>query len=172
MPPKKSTTGKTQQLTLRIDNKTRFQLDFCSRISGMSITTFVERAIQEKAADIDINQEYEGDGGGELTRDCNLNWFHFWDPDEGVRTIKMFKTPGMSKYMNYEEDMLINFIREFWEYFAKDLKLNNLKREEINALWPEIPSLMEDWEANRNNTYPIKKRMESILKEFDLWIPF
>lgn len=167
MPPKKSISNKTQQLTLRIDDKTRFQLDFCARITGMSVTTFVERAIQEKASDVDINEEYEGTTGRQL--DQNLTWAHFWDPDEGMRTIKMFTTSGMTQYMKYEEEQILLFMKEYWNYIAYDPDLNKLSRAHVNVLWRHIAEIAPRYRVNKK-TAPNKaiELFDEKLKQADL----
>ena len=49
--------GKTQSLSLRLDPKTKFTLDFMARIRGQSITTVVERAIKEAAKNVGVGVE-------------------------------------------------------------------------------------------------------------------
>ncbi len=68
------------RLSLRLDPKTKFILEFVSRINGQTITTIVERAIRSSTDDIRLPSERDFESGP--------NWQHFWDPHEGVRTPK------------------------------------------------------------------------------------
>ncbi len=150
MPPKKSAPNKTQQLTLRIDDKTRFQLDFCSRVSGMSITTFVERAIHSAAANVTI-AEHETQEDGTYEAISNNDWSAYWDPDEGVRTIVMLDHFHQNGYTTYEEDQILNFVKEHWNFFGSNRNLTELSRIHINAIWPHMPDIVEDWAEERAN---------------------
>src|SRR6185312_3703007 len=73
---KKDRGSKTQTLSLRLDPKTKFTLEFVARIRGQTLTTIVERAIRESCDKVMI-ENFEGD---------ELNWLNFWDPEEGMRT--------------------------------------------------------------------------------------
>lgn len=151
MAQKKTSTAKTQQLTLRIDDKTRFQLDFCARVTGMSITTFVERAILEKANNTLVDTSSKrGEFAGLET--MGKDWSEFWDPDEGIRQIRMLNE--LSKYGSYttfEEDQLISFIRAHWHFFSENSSLTALSRDRVNSLWPHIHETLEFWIETRES---------------------
>lgn len=162
MAPKKGTFNKTQQLTMRIDDKTRFQLDFSARITGMSITTFVERAILEKSNDVRVWEN--------VPNHEPLNWVDFWDTDEGMRTIRMLADiihTGI--YTTFEEDQLITFVRSHWNFFAEDPNLSKLSRDHVNIIWPHMSNLLEIWMENRaNDPECAAKKLLQLLKAVGL----
>src|ERR1700730_6798082 len=84
---KKERGIKTQTLSLRLDPKTKFTLEFVARINGQTITTVVERAIRESCDRVKIR----GVDGGDFSDLCN--WQGFWDPEEGVRTLRLLASP-------------------------------------------------------------------------------
>jgi hypothetical protein len=55
--------AKTETLSLRLDPKTKFMLDFLARVQGQSITTVVERAVAKVAADVGVG-EYSNEKPG------------------------------------------------------------------------------------------------------------
>ena len=121
----------------------------------------------EKALDVDINATYEADTG-EIVNE-NLNWRAFWDPDESIRTIKLLKAPGMSRFTNFEEDQLIAFLKHFWSFYSEDPELTEVSRDHINALWPEIKSLVDFWTISQNQaSEDINYRIRAILRDHKL----
>src|SRR5215469_18155276 len=87
MPEPKRT--KTESLSLRLDPKTKFILEFVARINGQSITTVVERAIKRASEDVGIGPKWDN-RGNELEA---KNWTTYWDPSDGVRTLKLISDP-------------------------------------------------------------------------------
>ena len=73
MPEPKRT--KTESLSLRLDPKTKFILEFVARINGQSITTVVERAIKRASEDVGIAPKWDNRGNELEIR----NWTTYWD---------------------------------------------------------------------------------------------
>src|SRR5689334_25192254 len=82
-------SAKSETLTIRLDPKTRFMLEFVARLRGQTITTVVERAIADAADAATIPEfDFVGKKTGEL------NWKQFWDVAQGIREIKMAEEPA------------------------------------------------------------------------------
>ena len=130
--------SKTEVLSMRMDPKTRFLVDFIAKARGQSITTVVERAILEAADNVKVGQS-------------DKSWRSFWHLSEGVRSLLLANEQSL--YPNYEDEYRLDFARQHWPffYFDKDLKL--LKPHMINVLWPRIDEFIEVWEATRAANY-------------------
>ena len=106
----RSRSAKTQTLSLRLDPKTRFILEFMARVKGQSITTLVDRAIREMAGNVTI--------GGDEVGGAGLDWRSFWDASEGVRTLNLL---AASDYpTTFDEDELRAFTHAHWQFFYTD----------------------------------------------------
>src|SRR5690606_36368187 len=97
---------KSESLTIRLDPKTRFILEYLSRLKGQSITTVVERAIV-KAADQETLDTYSNNSPD--------GWQDFWDISEGVRMLKMAERSEF--FPTYEEGRRLAFCVEHWPFF-------------------------------------------------------
>ena len=129
--------GRTETLSLRLDPKTRFMLEFLSRLRGQSITTVVERAIKESA------------DGEKLYEDHNsiYNWTKFWHPHEGIRELRTLADHNV--YRDFEEDRLLDFVKKHWQFFANSADLSVLADEFVFVLWNDIGGLIEHWRKTR-----------------------
>src|SRR5690554_1708912 len=99
---------KSESLTIRLDPKTRFILEYLSRLKGQSITTVVERAITS-AADrepIQLPNPFDEDIPAEF------GWQHFWHVSEGIRALRIAETRQF--YPEYEEEKRLAFCKEHW----------------------------------------------------------
>ena len=132
---------KTQSLSLRLDPKTKFILDFMARIRGQSITTVVERAIKEAAERTTIGED----------RDELRTWVGFWDPSEGVRTLKLLQDPDYPT--TYDEDELMAFTKVHDVFFYAGRRGNLLRRGYIEVLWPQIDKYLETWREKKSEDY-------------------
>ncbi len=136
---------KTETLSLRLDPKIKFILDYTVRVTGMSITGAVERAIQAYAAQMG---------------DKAPSWEDIWDVSEGVRTLRMLATPGVPT--TFEDDDLIRFVSRHWVYFyhkAPQHQAQNewpLVIEYVDALWPKIHEYIELWRKSDKSEYGSK----------------
>lgn len=121
--------SKSESLTIRLDPKTRFMLDFVARLRGQSITTVVERAISA-AAD-----------AAEVTKDGNVrNWRFYWDVNDGIRAIRIARTPNL--HPTYEEDKRLRFTEFYWPFFYLDNRRQTLNPTALDVLWPIIDELV------------------------------
>jgi hypothetical protein len=143
MPPKKDRGTKTQTLSLRLDPKTKFSLEFVARANGQTLTTVVERAIRSSCDEVKI-------GGGSFPGD-EFNWQHFWDPDEGMRTLKLLACDAYRS--TYGEDELRQFTVEHWQFFYTWQAADKPRRAYIQILWPKIEEYQRIWREQRESNY-------------------
>ena len=139
----KKRIGKTQSLSLRLDPKTKFILEFVARIRGQSITAVVERAIKDAADQVDIGDDEYGRNG--------RNWADFWDPNEGVRMLKLISDNNYPT--SYDEDELRAFTMAHWPFFYVKPDGSVPKRGFIEILWPEIQKYLEIWQKMKTEDY-------------------
>ena len=135
---KKDRGTKTQSLSLRLDPKTKFTLEFVSRIKGQTLTTIVERAIRESCDQVTIGRE-------------NFNWQYFWDPEEGVRTLKLLACEDYPS--TYDEDDLREFTKTHWDFFYRSEKAKTPHRAFVEILWPKIEDYRRIWREQRDSDY-------------------
>lgn len=146
--------AKSETLTLRLDPKTRFMVEFISRLRGQTITTVFERSIQDTA---DQATFYDDD----IHKD--VNWQYFWDVEEGIRTLRI----AMNKTLRptYEEERLFRFTDKFWPFFYRNVDSSNFRRIYISVLWDKIEEFVEIDDKNRQNDYwAAGQAMEDVLK--------
>ncbi len=124
--------GKSETLTIRLDPKTRFILEYLSRLKGQTITTVVERAIVT-AAEQETIHDYSH--GGEL------GWRDFWNVSDGVRALTMAAERGF--FPNYEEEKRLAFAKDHWPFFwhTKDRRL--FLNHYVDVLWPRIDEFVQ-----------------------------
>ena len=136
---------KTQTLSLQLDPKTKFTLEFVARIKGQTLTTVVERAIRESCDQVTISKPR---GGSDFSDPCN--WQQFWDPEEGVRTLSLLTSADYPS--NFDEDDLKQFTRTHWEFFYHESVMKP-RRGFIQILWPKIESYRRIWNEHRETDY-------------------
>jgi hypothetical protein len=142
MHPKKNRGTKTEALSLRLDPKTKFILEFASRINGQTITTTVERAIRASCDEVRTER-------GEF--EPASNWKSFWDPDEGVRTLNLL---GCSGYpTTYDEDELRSFIQAHKAFFYTKKNESIPNTSLVPILWPKIEDYRQIWIEQRDKDY-------------------
>ena len=147
MPSDKPRGSKTETLSLRLDPKTRFVLDFVARIKSQSITTVVERAIMESAGRVGLG--VTSLEGGETVPEHT--WSDFWDPSEGVRTLILLKN---SYYpTTYDEDDLRAFTTDHWQFFYRKPSAKEPRRDFVQVLWPNIERYLEIWRTKKSEDY-------------------
>lgn len=132
---------KSETLTIRLDPKTRFMLEFISRLRGQTITTVVERAISDAADQASIVDE-----GNERT------WRSFWHISDGVRALRLAQ--NQSLYPTYEEEQLLNFAMNHKPFFmikGFDEWVPDEKYADI--LWPKINEYLGTWLRTRANDH-------------------
>ena len=134
--------AKTQSLSLRLDPKTRFVLEFVARIKGQSITAVVERAIKETADNVWI--------GGNNIDERGHNWADFWDANDGVRILKLLADSNYPT--SYDEDELRAFTLAHRQFFYTNSDTSP-HRSFIEILWPSIDSYLEIWREKKSEDY-------------------
>lgn len=139
--------AKTETLSLRLDPKTRFILELLSKIKGQNITVVVERAIRDVAGNTAITAQTD-DFGNETSR---TTWLDYWDPDDGVRQLKLLAVAGYPT--NFEEDELRSFTLTHWMFFYLDEKGTKVRRGYVEILWPNIAEYMARWREKKSEDY-------------------
>ncbi len=139
MAPEKAPRTKTLTLSLRLDPKTRFVLEFVAKLNRQSITTVVEEAIR-KAGE-------QTTAGHELDREGVQTWRDYWDVNEGVRTINMLADGRIPS--SYEDDELREFLQQHIEFFSASNKIGEPDRINVHVLWPDIEQYLEQWRDTR-----------------------
>jgi len=157
--PKKSET-----LTIRLDPKTRFMLEFMARLRGQTITTVVERAIAEAAGRSGIVVEGSNFGDSERT------WKDFWSISEGERALRLAREPQL--FPTYEEEMRSAFADEHWPFFFTSSQKDDFKRYYVDVLWPRIDEFVELHQTKRSSDYfAAGKAMQEALRAAQLKAP-
>src|SRR5215203_4361069 len=94
--PKNTKRGpKTETLSLRIDPKTKFVLDFMVRVTGRRVTDLIERAVKKYAQEVTV-------GGGRYSS-SQKTWQSYWHPNEGYRWIALLSDPDVETTLDEEE---------------------------------------------------------------------
>ena len=164
---RKRNISRTESLTIRLDPKTRFALEFVSRITKQTITTVVESAIRDIAEKTysDISKTYT-DNYKEVN---DTNWKYYWDVNEGVRFINLAKDPNTNP--TYDEEEILEFIKIHWKYFSEDEVLYRLRRDCIDVIWPHINKLIKIWrETKSNNRQEASDYMQQLLDKANISI--
>ncbi|MET4635002.1 hypothetical protein [Kaistia defluvii] len=155
--------GKSETLTIRLDPKTRFILEYLSRLKGQTITTVVERAIIEMATETLFRSN-----GKDLT------WQDLWDVSEGVRSLNI---AGHHQFFpTYDEEKRLEFTKKHWPFFYLDYMFNKFDRPYIEVLWPRIDEFIQIHEESRATNYfeagrQMKKALEAANIEPPVWPP-
>lgn len=137
--PKRS---KTETLSLRLDPKIKFMLEFLARVEGQSITTVVERAVRQASANKPI---VSPDGSNERY------WSDFWDSSEGFRTLSLIADKDYET--TFEEDELHRFTVTHWPFFYVDRDADVIRRPFVDLLWPRINEYLDIWREKRHVDY-------------------
>lgn len=157
---------KKQALSVRLDDKTRFLLDFIGRIEGQNATTVFERSIQEKANNTGFAQhQYQDD---------SPLWREIWHVSEGVRQLRFLVHPAISQniYLTFEEEEIVDFCRQHWDFFSTNPELENLIPSRVDVLWPNLPEYLDEWrETKSTNRGMVAQKMRSHLKEAGVEAP-
>lgn len=153
---------KSETLTIRLDPKTRFILEYLSRLRGQSITTVVERAIVDAAS-----QQMVHDPAYPNQPD---SWQQFWDVSDGCRALKMAERPAF--YPTYEEDRRLAFAKEHWPFFWDSPARTRFLNHYVDVLWPRIDEFVQMHEDNKANDYfAAGKAMQEALRAAKLKAP-
>lgn len=133
--------AKSETLTIRLNPRTRFVLEFISRKRGQTITTVVERAL-ETAGEQAVIQSADNSVS---------TWKDYWDISEGVRALRLAAVPEL--YPTYEEERRLDFAKKFREYFFVDGDCISIDRIKVDVLWPRIDEFIDILENNKHKDY-------------------
>jgi hypothetical protein len=156
--------AKTETLTIRLDPKTRFILEFMSRLKGQTITTVVERAIVSAASELKIQapDDYNHE----------IGWQDLWDVSEGVRALGIYAISDF--FPTFEEERRLAFARTHWPFFfatkSKTIPLSHY----IDILWPRIDEFIQFHEDNKaagGDWHAAGKAMQDALAKANLKVP-
>jgi hypothetical protein len=146
---KEPRSGKTETLTIRLDPKSRFVLDFVARLKGQTITTVVERALIESA-----NQQT-------LFRDDEVwRWDDFWSVHEGARALAMAAVPEL--FPTFEEERRLDFARAHAPFFFSSFeqmtqnsvpKISQCHLAFLEILWPRIDEFMRLHDESKSSDF-------------------
>lgn len=153
-------TTKSETLTIRLDPKVRFQLQFMARLKGQSLTTVVERAIAEAANRTGFQNEYQQEN----------TWRDFWDVNEGVRELRIAGEPELMP--TYEEEERLKFALTHWQFFYTAPSCGDPREAYISVLWPRIDEFIElHKETLSTDFFAAGKAMQKVLNEANLKEP-
>lgn len=139
--------GKSESLTIRLDPKTRFMLEFVARLRGQTITTVVERAISA-AADAAKVPQYNQYGNA----DSENTWRDYWDVLEGITVLNIARDSEL--HPTYEEERYLAFAKKHAAFFfAIPDKEQGYKPHYIEILWPRIDEFVALDDSTRGTDY-------------------
>ena len=145
--------NKSETLTLRLDPKTRFMLEFVARLRGQTITTVFERAVQD-TADFAIIQRNDG---------SRYTWKNYWDVEQGVRDLLIAGEPILRP--TFEEEKRFTFAYRYWPFFYTTIERKLFRIDYVSILWGRIDEFIELDEAKKTIDYwAVGQLMEDALK--------
>jgi hypothetical protein len=129
-----------------MDPKTRFVVEFLARIRGQSISTVVERAIQEAADNTTIKID------DQFSNNSYYNtWKDYWHVSEGVRFLMV--ASGKNLYATFDEEYKVSFTKTHWPFFYLSQKCDQYKEWSIEVLWPQIDEFVDLWTRTKTTDY-------------------
>jgi hypothetical protein len=154
--------GKTETLTIRLDPKTRFILEYLSRLKGQTITTVVERAIVGAASQEMVHDPRYPDQPD--------SWQRFWDVSDGCRALRMAERSDF--FPTYEEERRLAFAKEHWPFFFQNEKRDSFINHFVEVLWPRIDEFLQLHDDEKANDYfAAGKAMQEALRKAKLQAP-
>jgi len=151
--------SKSESLTIRLDPKTRFMLEFIARLRGQTITTVVERAISAAADDATFQRG-----------NSDVNWRDYWHVNEGVRALRMARAEPL--HPTYEEERRLRFAEHFWPFFYTDSDKYAFNFTYLDVLWPHFDELVEMHEQTKASNYlAVVAEMQGMLQRAKLEVP-
>lgn len=141
-PKPKSLSGlpKTETLSVRLDEKARFALDFLARLYGQSLSVVVERLAVTDAT------------RARFTGSLNDGAFQkLWSPEPGVRELAIAALPELFPSMAEERRLL--FCRTHWPYFYNDKQCTEVHLVRLSVLWSKVDDYIETFILSRSDDY-------------------
>ncbi|MFG1340952.1 hypothetical protein [Xanthobacter autotrophicus] len=159
-PREKRKTSKSETLTIRLDPKTRFMLEFMARRRGQTITTVVERAITDAAGRERIRK----------AENFYEDWKDFWNVIEGIRSLRIAQEPEL--FPTYEEERRLQFSTTHWPFFYHSSDCEQFVTHYIEVLWPRIDEWIDIFDETKAlNYFEAGQRMQEALRGASLRAP-
>ena len=160
MAEEKKRPAKSESLTIRLDPKMRFIVEFIARVRGQTITTVIERSLATAADQVRLEDE----------RGDYHDWRHFWDVSEGVRALRLAAEPCV--FPTFEEERRLSFAQAHWPFFFTSNTCEAFRNYYIEVLWPRIDDFVQQWGEQKHRDYfGTGKVMQQVLKEAGLKPP-
>ncbi|MCC4240372.1 hypothetical protein [Thalassospira povalilytica] len=159
---------KNQNLTIRMDEKTRFALDFLVRLEGQNASKLVERIMLEKA-----DASYFGHYNKHMERK-EYNWRDIWHVSEGVRHLLFITHPGVKAeiHLTFEEEEMAEFVQRHWPFFCSSDRLYSFIAPYVDILWPHMDALVAEWREHKaTDPWRAGESMKAILESVDVAPP-
>lgn len=155
---KRKRPQKSESLTIRLDPKMRFALEFVARLKGQTITKVIERSVMDAADRSYIEDE---------NHNIEANWLSYWDVNEGVRAIKL--ALDQRTHPTFEDEEMLDFVKTHWNFFSASPDLLKLRRQNIEVLWPSMPQLLDLWrETKTSDRHAVDHVMVQLLESAGL----
>jgi len=151
--------AKSETLTIRLDPKTRFMLEFMARLRGQTITTVVERAITEAANNATIE-----------SHNNIRTWRSFWNANDGIRACRLAREEALLP--TYEEEYILNFTKIHHPFFYTNGNMDQPIQHYFDVLWPRIDEFVGIHEKSMTEDFfAAGKAMQAALKAAKLAAP-
>lgn len=166
----KKRPAKGETLTIRLDTKSRFMLDFVARAKGQTMTTVVERALTDAADNVRVCLDNDIPPGDLPDDGSYVNWRYFWNSIPGIRELAIADVDDL--YPTYEEKHRLEFAKRFWPFFYTDRNCTSFNVDFIDALWNKIDYFISVHEGQKQmDFYAVTKIMSSCLEGAGLTPP-
>jgi len=160
---RRSRAPKSETLTLRIDPKSKFIVEFLALAVDRNITTVVERAVKSLADRTRVCMVYNREG--ELS-DWKT-WEDFWHVSEGIRTIRTIRESELRR--GYEDDELLDFVKFHIEFFSEYNDLDNLDQIRVDIIWPYVDQCLANWgDRAKDGPWKAGHLMSQLLSKADV----
>jgi hypothetical protein len=148
-----------------MDPKTRFVVEFLARIRGQSISTVVERAIQEAADNTTVKID------DHFSSNSYYNtWKDYWHVSEGVRFLMVASDKNL--YSTFDEEYKASFSKTHWPFFYDSPNCDRYKEWAIEVLWPRIDEFVDLWTRTKTTDYfAAGKAMQEAITQAGLQAP-
>jgi hypothetical protein len=157
-------SAKTEVLSMRMDPKTRFVVEFLARVRGQSISTVVERALQEAADNTPIRIN---DSFGNA---YDNTWKDYWHVSEGIRFLMVASDKNL--YSTFDEEYKASFAKTHWPFFYHSSACDRYKEWAIEVLWPRIDEFVDLWTRTKATDYfAAGKAMREAIQQAGLKAP-
>lgn len=151
--------SKTETITLRVDPKSKFMIEFLARIDNQSLTAVVDAAIRDRADSRGVTVGYDESEHVDVTR----KWHDFWDPSDGIRTLRLLAEPAFKT--SFEEDEIRQFTLDHWPFFYTNRGADIPRRAFVDIIWPSLEKVLEIWRSTKSQDYwAAGKEMQHLLK--------